>query len=225
MTCIAGLVHEDCIYLGGDSATSVGTSVTIKANTKVFSNGPFVIGVAGAPRVGQLLRFTFTPPAPDTADDSVEELDPYEFMVTTFINAVRATLKEGGFLRRELEQEFIGGSSLLVGYHGALYRVDSNFGITMAQDDFDAIGSGAQAARGALHASQGKDPLTRMRLALEAADHFTVSVRCPFTILRLRTYRANPRLEAVECYEIECDFGETEQPQAGEDGAPSSPAA
>jgi hypothetical protein len=225
MTCIAGLVDGDNIYLGGDSATSGSASfVTIKANAKVFSIGPFVVGAAGNPRVGQLLQCAFAPPMPMSAD-----ANPYEFLVTDFVDALRATLKAGGVAERTNEQEFIGTgdatSSILVGYRGCLFQIGSAYTVTVARDGFDAIGSGAQAARGALHATQGKDPLTRMRLALEAADHFTDSVRCPFTILRLRTYRANPRLEAVECHEIECDFGETEQPQAHEDGAPSSPAA
>jgi ATP-dependent protease HslVU (ClpYQ) peptidase subunit len=224
MTCIAGLVDGDNIYLGGDSATSHGRSITIKANAKVFSVGPFVIGVAGNPRVGQLLQWAFTPPLPTSADTN-----PYEYMVTDFVDALRSTFRSRGVAARAHEQESIGidrtASGILVGYCGCLFKIGPAYDVNVASDPLDAIGSGADAARGALYASQGKDPLTRIRLALEAADHFTSSVRCPFTILRLRTYRANPRLEAVECHEIECDFGETEQPQAHEDGAPSSPAA
>jgi hypothetical protein len=57
--------------MGGDSATSIsaaGSGVIVKANHTVFCVGPFVIGVAGLPRVGQLLRFAFMPPPQDPAD-------------------------------------------------------------------------------------------------------------------------------------------------------------
>lgn len=221
MTCIAGLVHEGVVYIGGDSATTTQRpSVVIKVNHKVFCVGPFVIGVSGQPRVGQLLRFAFMPPPQNPADP-----DPYRYMVTTFVDAVRQTLKAGGLAQRKNEQEVI-ESSLLVGYRGCLFQVSEDYGITVARDHFDAIGSGAEAARGALHASVGKGPLTRMRVALEAAEQFGTGVRCPFTIFRQTTRLTPPFVEEVECCEIEFALEHSEEPDGDTSSdASASPAA
>lgn len=224
MTCIAGLVHEGSVYLGGDSATSTriaGSSVVIKANPKVFCVGPFVIGVAGQPRVGQLLHFAFMPPPQD-----LEDPDCYRYMVTSFVDAMRQTLKAGGLAERVNEHEHF-ESQLLVGYRGCLFQIGGTYSVTMAQDHFDAIGSGGEAARGALFASSGKDPLTRMRLALEAAEQFQTGVRCPFSVLRQDTHPIRPGVELEVCCEVEYSLEDQElhNNATPDSGASSSSAA
>jgi hypothetical protein len=44
MTCIVGLVDGGRVWLGGDSAGVSGWDLTVRADRKVFRNGPYVMG-------------------------------------------------------------------------------------------------------------------------------------------------------------------------------------
>jgi ATP-dependent protease HslVU (ClpYQ) peptidase subunit len=144
MTCIVGLEHHGRVYIGGDSAGIAGTGLCVRADAKVFRNGPFLIGFTTSFRMGQLLQFKLKPP-PHPAD-----VDTFEFLVGTFVDTVRSCLKSGGFARRKEEQEIAG--AFLVGYRGRLYTIDSDYQVGQSADRFGAAGAGAQLALGALHA-------------------------------------------------------------------------
>ena len=88
MTAVVGLVHNGRVHLGADSAGSSGWSLTLRADEKVFRNGPYAMGFTTSYRMGQLLRYAFAPPEPTG--------DLQGFMVTTFVDSVRACLKDGG---------------------------------------------------------------------------------------------------------------------------------
>src|SRR6266496_1329359 len=114
MTAIVGLVHEDRVYIGGDSAGVSGYDITVRADAKVFHNGPYLFGFTSSFRMGQLLRYALTPPIVNSTD-----LD--RFMVTTFMDAVRECLKTGGWARKESEGET--GGRFLVGINSQLYMI------------------------------------------------------------------------------------------------------
>ena len=97
MTAIVGLVHERAVHLGGDSAGVAGWSLTVRADSKVFTNGPYVMGFTTSFRMGQLLRYALQAPHP--------EGDLERFMATTFIDAVRRCLKDGGWAKKDSERE------------------------------------------------------------------------------------------------------------------------
>lgn len=178
MTCIVGIAQGGKVYLGGDSAGIAGFDLTIRSDPKVFRKGPFLIGYTSSYRMGQLLRFRFDPPA-----HHPPEMDPFEFMATTFIDAVRECLSTGGYAKKENEQEE--GGCFLVGYRGVLYCVGEDYQVGIASSGFDAVGCADAAARGALYATRGDDPETRIRVSLEAAEHCNIGVRGPFVIERL----------------------------------------
>ena len=170
MTCIIGLIHDNKVYVGGDSAGTSGTNLTIRKDPKVFKNGPFLIGFAGSFRVGQLLRYALKPPIhPDGMDD-------YEYMVVEFIKSVRTTLKENGF---------DSGPTFLVGYKSQLYNVDSDFQIGIPLYGIAAAGCGAQIALGAVHALDNWGPTDKIKRALEIVAGLNTGVAAPFTILSL----------------------------------------
>lgn len=173
MTCIAGIAHNGMVYLGGDSAGCSGWDLTVRADPKVFVNGPYVIGYTGSFRMGQLLRYSFAPPAPEAGD-------LHRFMCTTFVDAVRKCLKDGGWATRDKEQEE--GGIFLAGTAGHLFSVESDYQVAEALDGFFAIGCGNQAARGALFAT-ASGVLTaqeRLEVALRAAERLSAGVRGPF---------------------------------------------
>jgi ATP-dependent protease HslVU (ClpYQ) peptidase subunit len=174
MTCIVGLVEGDTVWVGGDSAGVGGLDLTVRADQKVFRNGPMLFGFTSSFRMGQLLRYALRIPDhdPRTPDD--------KYMVTTFIDAVRECLKSHGWAEKEKEQEV--GGSFLVAYKGTLYTIHSDYQVGVAADGYDAVGCGEAFARGALFATDGRSGSERVELALKAAERCSAGVRGPFIV-------------------------------------------
>jgi hypothetical protein len=174
MTCIVGFVDGDTVWMGGDSAGVAGWDLTVRADAKVFRNGPMLFGFTTSFRMGQLLRYALRVPDHDPRVD----LDKY--MATTFVDAVRQCLKDNGWAEREREQER--GGTFLVGYCGQLFCVESDYQVARPMDGYDAVGCGDQAARGALYATRHLSGRERAELALRAAERHSAGVRAPFVI-------------------------------------------
>jgi hypothetical protein len=182
MTCIVGLVYNDELtFMGADAALSLpgGTTQTILAEPKIFTigNGDFLVGITGEWRLGQIMQYSFTPPP-----HNERAMSATEYMVTTFVDAMRRTVEKGGSSISVQGHERVGGS-LLIAYRGRLFVVSRIFDIVEADAPFHAVGSGAQAALGALYATQGRDPSERIMNALDAAEYINTTVRRPFRIL------------------------------------------
>jgi ATP-dependent protease HslVU (ClpYQ) peptidase subunit len=176
MTCIVGIGHQGRVYIGGDSAGVAGLSITVRADEKVFTVGPYAMGFTTSFRMGQLLRYRLEPPDPGKTKD----LDG--FMVTNFVDAVRECMSDGGWLTRNDGQEE--GGTFLVGIRGTLYSIESDFQIGRPSDDYAAVGCGDDLALGALHATRGQSPRERIKTALRAAAHHSAGVTAPFVIKR-----------------------------------------
>lgn len=175
MTAIVGLKHAGRVYIGADSAgVDDMLSVTVRADTKVFRVGPYVMGFAGSFRMGQLLHHTLKPTPPPAT-----RLERH--MVATFIPEVLACLKAGKWLLNEDGRRE--GGFFLVGVSGRLFGVECDFQVGEARDDYMAIGCGADLALGSLYGSKGKLPRARIRAALEAAAHHSAGVTGPFKIV------------------------------------------
>ncbi len=179
MTCIVGLVEKGTVYIGADSASVSGWTSRITRLPKVFRKGPYLIGYTTSFRMGQLLEHSLKVPLqPKT------ETDDMRFMVTVFVEHVRALLKERGVAKVEANAET--GGQFLVGYRGRLYSVQSDFQVNEMADRFDAVGSGAEYALGALAALRGQRPVTRLKRALAISAHFNMGVSAPFFVKALK---------------------------------------
>lgn len=174
MTAIAGFVHEGKVWIGGDSAGVGGWALSIRADQKVFKNGEFLFGFTSSFRMGQLLRYSFTPPKLH------EGQDPYAYMVTDFVEGVRSCLKTGGFATREKEAEI--GGHFLVGFRGRLFQIGSDYQVGECSSGYDACGCGCDVVNGALFATIGMEPQKRMEIALQAAERHSAGVRGPFVV-------------------------------------------
>jgi ATP-dependent protease HslVU (ClpYQ) peptidase subunit len=178
MTCIVGLVDKKNVYIGGDSASVAGWTSRITKLPKVFRRGPFLIGYTTSFRMGQLLQHALTVPSQGA------ERDDMRFMVTTFVECVRALLKDKGVAKVESNAE--SGGQFLVGYRGRLYSVQQDFQVNEMADGFDAVGSGSEYALGALAATRGTPPVQRLKRALAVSAHFNMAVSPPFFVKSLR---------------------------------------
>jgi len=174
VTCVAGLAEKGRVWIGADSAGVGGLSLTVRADSKVFRRGPFVMGFTTSFRMGQLLRYRLTIP------EHRPNIEVEQWMATEFVDAVRECLKAGGFARKKDEEET--GGTFLVGYRGQLFAVHEDYQVGEPLDGFDAVGSGAELARGALFATRGRAPRRRIEIALQAAERMNAGVRGPFHI-------------------------------------------
>lgn len=173
MTCIVGLCQDNHVYVGGDSAGVANWSITVRADTKVFKNGLFILGFTDSFRMGQLLRYSLISP-PITGDI-------YAYMVTVWIDAVRKCLKDGGYAQKKDECE--SGGQFLVGIHGKLFKIDSDYQVGESTIPYTAIGCGADLALGAMAVTAHLPPIERLTKALQTAEQHSAGVRGPFSFV------------------------------------------
>jgi len=180
MTCIVGLVNNNRVYMGADSA-SVSVADLVCRPTKLhkmFRRGPFLIGYTTSFRMGQLLEHWLEVPEQNSKQPD------YEYMVKEFIEAVRSLFKEKGF--SNIESNVESGGVFLVGYHNKLYTVYSDFQINIAADEFDSVGCGSKFALGAMAVLLNRRPEKRIKKALEIAAFFSGGVCGPFFVDSLK---------------------------------------
>lgn len=185
MTCIVGLVDEDKVLIGGDSAGVAGNDLRMRRDRKVFRRSgpgevPWVFGFTSSFRMGQLLRYKVgLPDARGVADDELEE-----FMVTAFVDKLRTGLKAGGWAKKDEEQERAG--TFLVGVRGRLWTIMDDYQIGESMWSFAACGSGEDYALGSLATTEPPavvEATERVRRALAAAESFSTGVAGPFHVV------------------------------------------
>ena len=172
MTCIVAVAHEGKVTMGADSASVSGWDVTIERFPKIVEVGSFLIGFTSSWRMGQLLAHSMTPP------ERLEGQTVEAYLITGFIGAVRQALRDGGFAKKENEVEQ--GGQFLVGFEGRIFQVHSDYQVAENEIGFDACGSGADYAMGAMLSTPHLAPQDRVLKALQAAGTFSIGVRPPF---------------------------------------------
>jgi hypothetical protein len=174
VTCIAGVVDGNRVVMGADSAGVGGWNLSLRADEKVFVKDKVIVGFTSSFRMGQLLRYTFQVPS------HIENMDPFEYMVTSFVEGLRTCLRNGGFAQKANERET--GGTFLVGYRGRLFSIQDDYQVEETICGYNACGSGEQIAVGSLFSSIGKMGEDRIRLSLQAAEAHSATVRAPFVI-------------------------------------------
>lgn len=177
MTCIVAVPSRSGVVMGADSAGVAGLDLQVRADAKVFTRGPFLMGFTSSFRMGQLLRYRLPTPLHDPA------VEDHEYLATSFVDAVRECLAQGGWRKKSNEQEE--GGTFLVGYRGRVYAVESDFQVAEPASGFTACGCGQMVALGALHALRDRHlgANVKVRRALQAAESFSAGVRGPFLIM------------------------------------------
>lgn len=178
MTCVVGIITDDGIYMGADSALSSNVYRTSK-QPKIFEKDNMLIGFSGYPRTAQLVQYSLQTPVFRETEQSL-----FSYMAIDFVDALRACFKTAGHATVINNEEAV-ESCLLVGYKGRIFRFDSNYQVIECADDYTAIGSGEEVALGALSATVGEPPKQRLEKALLSAEKFSYGVRGPFTFLEL----------------------------------------
>lgn len=179
MTCVAGLVQDGQVYIGGDQVASDPACMTNRRDEKVFRLGKMLIGYSSSYRLGQIVRYRLQLP------EHPAGMSDMAYMVTMFVESLRSCQRDSGVLSKTNEVEVSEGN-LLVAYNHALYEIQSDHQVAIPADGYAAIGSGYAVALGAFYATRGqKVPKKRLRTVLDAAEMHSLGVRGPFTILKL----------------------------------------
>ena len=188
MTAVVALIHENKVLLGGDSAASDDKSGLIfsRVDPKVFRVGQFGIAFVDSFRMGQILQYNWVPPIykPTTGFKNLE------FMRTKFIESVKEAFKDQGYGNQtagSTEDGDEGGIFIIaVQNTGRIFTMDTDFHIGEADLQYMAEGAGQELCLGSLYSTNSiKTPRRRIRMALEAAAKFNMSVRPPFTIIEV----------------------------------------
>lgn len=180
MTCIVALkIPGGGVLMGADSAGVGGYSMQRRTDPKIYRFDAMLIGFTTSFRMGQLLGHSLLIP------EQAAGLTNFRFMTTSFVDAVRTCLKNGGFAKKENEVEQ--GGTFMVAYRGDIFTVHDDYQVGQVAEDFAAIGSGFDVALGSLATSESliEDPQTRIKIALKSAERFSGGVRAPFLIERL----------------------------------------
>lgn len=183
MTAIVGVVQNGEVWMGGDNLGANGYfNAWNLAEPKVFRTGPFLVGVAGSPRVKQLIEHKLN------LRDDPRESDSRKFMVVSFVDELRNILNINGSKGTDSNIDRVSGySQAMVAFRGRIFVVQDDFQICERSEGYDAIGCGGDFALGSLFETQGKklQPKQRVERALQCAEKFSAGVRGPFTILKL----------------------------------------
>jgi hypothetical protein len=196
MSCVVGMVDRGDVYIGGDSGVFGDEDFLVMRIPKVFERKPFIFGTVGTFRAAQLLQFVFR------VTPRKRGQDVYEYMITSFVEAVRTCWRSGGVMNSSVNEDCTGADfaeSFLVGYEGRLFRLEADFSLIESASGFDAIGAGEHHARGALEAQElvlarsrrNKGSMTygapdRILDALTATSRANNKVRKPFVTVALK---------------------------------------
>ena len=184
MTCIVAIAQNGTVYMGSDHAASDEKSgwILARKEPKCFKVGQYGIAFTDSFRMGQILQYNWTPPkyTPTKTNSGLDK-----FMRTKFIDSVKQAFKDHGFGSIVQGQEDEGGI-FLVGVEGRIFTIDEDFHVGENIVNYMAEGSGGMFALGSLHTTKNqKNPKMRLKLALEAASEFSMSVAPPFTYIQV----------------------------------------
>lgn len=178
MTCIVGLVDGEKVYIGADGvAVAESGLVSVYTDKKLINNSGVLIGVAGSPRIAQLIRYSFIRPAYET--DKYGD-DVHRWVATEFVDALRVIVGD----EKNKEEFKESNTSFLIGFKGRLFQVHNNFVVKEDTCGYDAMGIDPSIALGVLWTTRDRDipPETRVELAMEATKFHNAFVQGPFLI-------------------------------------------
>lgn len=179
MSCIIAVKRNGVIVFGSDSLVSTSYNKYSCKNDKIFYKGKTIIGVAGSPRVGQLIQY-------ELKDFKIKSNDQteMEYMVKIVAQSIKTVLEENNACDPE-EFPF----EVLIGYNGKLYQMFNDFQIVELDYPYQAVGSGSDIAIGSLFTSSMVDPdvdlMTMVQRGLTAASMFDKHVGGDFKCLIL----------------------------------------
>lgn len=176
MTCVVGMVRGGGVWLAADSGGYGADSEIFRYSTpKVWRWGDILFGGAGSWRAMQVLQQYL-------CDESVFELrsqykDAESFLVQAIIPQISM------LFTIHFSDPSVNDWTLLLGFEGSLYLVESDYLCIPIMDGYCAIGSAEREATGALavlSSNKRAPPGELLRRALEAVEKHSGVCTPPF---------------------------------------------
>ncbi len=177
MTCIVGLVQNNRVYIGGDSAgIDDDNTYDIRSTPKVFKRGEFIYGCTNSFRMSDILRHSFKEPP--------IKGDVLRYMATTYIDKLFKTFEKAHYKLTETGEDANNGPVYLVGVRGRLFCIYGDWQVSELDRPYESIGCGGPFALGAMQVlvQTNKTPEEKIHDALKAASTFS-TIYEPFNIL------------------------------------------
>lgn len=181
MTCIVGVEHKGSVWMGGDSAaTDNSFNRTIIKDPKVFIKNNVGFGVCGLPKVMDAVAHGLEIPTQKSGQTD------RQFLVSTLVPALREGLERFDCIEKHPEYGSIFHGSMLIGYRGKVYDLQSNFQFVHNSEGFASAGSGGELAKGSLISTKGmSNPKKRILTALQVSTA-NAGVAPPFVVIQVK---------------------------------------
>lgn len=184
MTVLLAVVEGGVVHLAADGVASVhGGAHTMRplpgGKFVAWSEPePMAIGVCGAYRVTQELRYRWAPPdvRAEKATDRAVAATLISLQAHLFADDLKPLIVDDD---GDLEAEF------LVAFRGRVFLVFGDFAFLERRGGFAALGSGMDVGMGALFASKGRAPKDRLTVALQACADVREEIRGPWEFVSL----------------------------------------
>lgn len=180
MTCCVALRDpiSNRICVGADCVGTAGLRSERRADPKIFRVPPYVVAFTSSYRMGQLIAVSSLP-APPTEDDDAAA---WRFAVSVLVPEFRRLFADGGFRRKDSEQE--SGGTFLLCWGSHMFSVGDDFQVAQSLSPFTAIGCAMDVALGSLYSTcSNPSASARVITALSAAAEFSAAVRPPFRLM------------------------------------------
>lgn len=138
MTCIIAVETKDNnVVMAGDNLGSNGHTGSNYHQPKVFKHSGMMFGYTSTFRFGQIIEVMLNN---NSIHLPATDAEVYPWLVNTFVPKVRDVLK----------QNDCSGGNMLIGVRGQVWEMQGDFSVLRAEDGYNSVGSGEEAAKAAL---------------------------------------------------------------------------
>lgn len=159
------------ITFGWDSQVTNGYSKSELSSSKVFRNGPVVLGVSGSIRSSNIIEFMDIP----EVDSYRPGFNPRKWAITDFVPSLRSALRNNGALETGEFDQWEG--SLILAVAGDIFKVALDFGVLNDTTGTVVVGSGTEVARAALLAGATVEAAVRQATERDTCSGGTIHVK------------------------------------------------
>lgn len=193
MSLVVAIKDKDRIVLGADKQVSTGGTKE-HTNTKIWEVEELpgaIIGSVGSARASQIIQYSHVIDKNLVAGD-IDTLFIVKALAPTLANSLRnngIVVEPGDGGKCDMMP-----NAFIFAYKDRAWTIWHDLSVSEIEDYF-AIGSGSEVARGALYATPDKNPFDRVAISIEAAAEATLYVDNGIDLLTTKIYDSD--LEAM----------------------------
>lgn len=192
MSLVIAIKDKNRIVLGSDRQTSTAYNKDHSC-TKIWNVPDLdgaIMGGVGMARASQIIQFS---PVVDK-NLLAEEGPTLDFMISSLGPSIMATLEANGVIcdAKEGDACKMSPNSFIFAYKDKAWMIWNDLSVTEIED-YLAIGSGSDVAKGVLFATKDKNPFERIITAIDAAADMTLFVDDGVDLLTTRLYASDTK--------------------------------